>query len=558
MKKTRMVNPFGRKDYGLTPLLLIISLLFSSCSYDEILDEKTTVAATESTLLQSDASSCPTITAYTDQPVGYSGRNDMAVLRNFFFSGSICEDNLTISPKNALWNTESAYANNIGAHGMRSINGERGCSLDAYGKFIPSPGLKTHLTVLHARQWDPHIVVGQQKPAHLPGRACHWTAGQWDAYEKYAYECLKFIMNDYKEGFDEAIIEVSNEVDIAGAIGYWFVDGNWVTNGDVKAYNGLIKCYAQWSDAVKRFNKNHPGKRVKLFGAGFTVYTMWWWKSNNWATKLIEDCKRNNWQLDAVAFHQYGAEMLGSRPDYSGGRNPKFESTIKTIQDKLNSVGFTRTEIWMTEWGCSTWFRTERLKNNYRPVGGAFAAAFMHIALNSGVDGMVPLRLRDPNGTNNWTSVGSLATNNGIIYPKPIYNVFRMFYQMPGTRKKAEWKNSNYQLGAIASSTSDQAGVLVYNYDWDNAQIVDRSLPHDVQVKIVSKGLTGTVKVKRYLMDNETSNLAKYVDAGRIPSLQDCELQMVEEYTAQSVNGTITLKTRTLGKSAVSLWLVSK
>lgn len=496
-----------------------------------------------------------TIVVKTNETVSTSGRNDIGVLRNYFFSGSPNDDNLTNGPNQALWPVTMDYTNAIGAHGMRSINGERDCSLDANGNFTPSNNLIRHLNILHDSQRDLHFIVGQSRPPVFPDGAWNWDAGQWNAYEDYAYKCIKYVMVDYKGGFQKSIIEVGNELDISGTEGYWFVDGKW-NNSDLKAYAGYIKCYAEWSDAIKRFNKDYPQKQVRLFGPAITTYTFWYTPNLNWGLKFIEDAKTNNWQFDGLSFHEYGAEMLGGRPDYSGGKLPSFKSVIKQLQDQLDLFGFTNTELWITEWGCTTWTGTERIKNNYRPVGGAFAAAFMHEGLDNGVDGMVPLRLRDENSSSGWDRLGCLATINGVVYPKPTYNVYRMFYQLPGQRKKTEWQNPNVQLGAIASASSDSIGVIVYNYDWDNQNIVDRSEPHDVQVKISGTNLPDSVTVRRFLMDAQTSNVAKYVDAGLVPSVADCELQKVEEYTVKPVGGIITLPTKTIGQSAVSLWLV--
>ena len=260
--------------------------------------------------------------------------------------------------------------------------------------------------------------------------------------------------------------------------------------------------------------------------------------------------------MDGVSFHQYGAEMLNRQPDYSGGRNPSFRSTIKKIQDKMTSLGYTNSEIWITEWGVSNWINTARVKNNYRNVGGAFVAAFMVDALDAGVDGIVPLRFRDPNGSNTWTEIGSLATNNYQVYPKPTYNVFRMFNMLPGVRRILAWQNQGNQLGAIASASSSQIGVIVYNYDWDDIHIIDKSVPHNVQIKIAKSGVSGNLTVKRYLVDKSHSNLGKYLDAGQAPVLADVDLEMVEQFTVQASNGSITLPARNLEQSATSMWVI--
>lgn len=549
--------------YNKSYLLFVYSLLFilTSCSQTEEMVENN---PSDRDVIASPAPAppvlIPTAIIHMDKTVSASGRNDMDVLRNYFYSGTIGNDNLTNNATQELWPVELNYAENIGVHGLRSINGERNSNLDPEGNFIPSNNLKTHLNTIHNHGWDLHLVVGQSKPKILEGNAWQWGPQQWKAYEDYAYKCLQFVMNEYRGGFQHSIIEISNEVDISGKTGYWFVEGTW-NNGDLKAYAGLIRCYEQWAKAVVHFERDFPEKRISLFGPAVTVYTIWWtpmWSKENWVLKFIDDCRANSWRLDGISFHQYGAEMLGQRPDYSEGKNPKFSSTIGQIRDKLNNNGFSATQIWITEWGCSNWVGTERYKNNYRPVGGAFAAAFMHDALDHGVDGIVPLRLRDPNSSDDWSEIGSLATINKTIYPKPIYNVFKMFYQLPGERKKVEWKKPDVQLGAIASASQDRIGVIVYNYDWDDIKIVDRCLSHEVQVKVGTKNFTGPVKVKKFTVDSQHSNLARFVDIGQLPVIEESELQLVDEYEVIAANDTITLKSARMEASSVSFWVLSK
>ncbi|MGV8134248.1 MAG: hypothetical protein AB2L20_03455 [Mangrovibacterium sp.] len=561
MKKAKTVNPSRTKGFRSLVYFPILSLLFlvGACSEEETFteDPQAVAAATEYNLLLSSAtSSTPTIIVDADRSYNTSGKNDMDVVRKFFYSGSINNDNLSCNSTKSLFSEEAEYGQAIKLRGARAINAERGCYLDANGNVIASMALKSALDNIHNHDWQLHLVVGQEKPKHLSGYAWQWNATQWNAYENYAYKILLHSMNNYRGGFQTGMVEVSNEVDIAGPYGYWCVEGKWA-HGDLNAFYGIMRCYAEWSDAVKRFNQNHPGKRVKLIGPAMTVYTMWWKRdSGNWALKFLEECKAKNYQMDGVSFHQYGAEMLNRQPDYSGGRNPSFKSTIKKIQDKMKSLGYSNGEIWITEWGVSNWINTARVKNNYRPVGGAFAAAFMVDALDSGVDGIVPLRFRDPNGSDTWTEIGSLATNNYKIYPKPTYNVFRMFNMLPGFRRKLAWQNQGTQLGAIAASSNSQIGVIVYNYDWDDIHIVDNSIPHDVQIKIAKQGVNGDVRVKRYLIDKDHSNLGKYLDAGQSPVLEDVDLEKVEEIKLQASNGIITLPSRNLGQSAVSMWVI--
>jgi hypothetical protein len=142
-----------------------------------------------------------TVIIKANETVSISGRNDIGVIRNYFFSGSPNDDNLTNSPSQALWPVTMDYTNAIGDHGMRSINGERNCSLNANGNFTPSNNLIRHLNILHDSQRDLHFIVGQSRPPIFPDGARDWDAVRWNAYEDYAYKCIKYVMADYKGGF---------------------------------------------------------------------------------------------------------------------------------------------------------------------------------------------------------------------------------------------------------------------------------------------------------------------------------------------------------------------
>jgi hypothetical protein len=79
----------------------------------------------------------------------------------------------------------------------------------------------------------------------------------------------------------------------------------------------------------------------------------------------------------------------------------------------------------------------------------------------------------------------------------------------------------------------------------------------NVTVSFKNLQFSGPVTVDRYLIDAQTSNLNYWVAAGKLPpSVQASQLQKVESISAVATSGSLSLPTRQLGPSAVSMWVV--
>ncbi|HWI16007.1 MAG TPA: hypothetical protein VNT02_17215, partial [Burkholderiales bacterium] len=72
----------------------------------------------------------------------------------------------------------------------------------------------------------------------------------------------------------------------------------------------------------------------------------------------------------------------------------------------------------------------------------------------------------------------------------------------------------------------------------------------------INLAFNGDVTVERYLVDQDTSNIARYLDAGLAPDYNGSVLTLVERCAATVSGGSLVLPARILKPSAVSLWIV--
>ena len=130
------------------------------------------------------------------------------------------------------------------------------------------------------------------------------------------------------------------------------------------------------------------------------------------------------------------------------------------------------------------------------------------------------------------------ASGGVHYYPKPVANVFKMFNMMTGTRNAVTVSptGSASNLGAFVTSDANSASVLVHNY---NSSVFNNNASSTVETPenfTIGFGnlwgpnpYTGNVKIKRYLVDANTSNLYAFLKPdGTHPSP---ELQLVGEIT---------------------------
>ncbi|MDF3059107.1 MAG: glycosyl hydrolase 39 family protein [Rariglobus sp.] len=490
-------------------------------------------------------------TAAVNSAVNYSelgsGMDDLARLRGYFDTATLPYDSPTIVNE-TKWRMDQLRANSF-----RSITDANGTYLNGT-TFVSSTPLTEKLDLYKDKGLSlPHIVVGSHQPSHLSGSAWLWTPAQWDQYEEYCYKFIKHVMTDYRGGWNEVRFEITNEMEVAET--YWSVNGSW-SPGHLNRYNGFLKIYREWAQAAQRF-ANETGKQPRVMGPVTGVGSFLYWTDCPWYQWFIRDVVAEGLRFDAFTLHFYGpSDTVGSQPDYYGDRIA-FSTMITAIRNELISKGRSGTPIYVTEWGACDWFSRQNLMDavNPTPVGGAWTAAFLREMLTTRIDDAVMLYFREPN-ENGWNEIAPLGSFGKVTYPKPSFNVLRMFAALPGTRKQVATSNWHGDLGVIASASADQIGVLVHNFNFDANNVLDKTEARSVTLTVSGAPFSGQQTVRRYLVDANNSNVDQYLLAGQKPPLSKCELKLAETFTVTFSGGSAILPARTLGKSAVSLFLI--
>jgi xylan 1,4-beta-xylosidase len=477
---------------------------------------------------------------------------------------------------NGVGTETGKYMTRLGTNFMRQINVDRGASSvttnpsTGQKEFVPgtptdgAPKLEDVLKDARTYGYKPHIIVGQAKPNYLSGDAWTWTAATWEQYKEYAYRYVRYVVSEYEgSGFATSLFEVGNEPSIAPVKDIWTQkpasDG---TVTDEQRYQHTKTLYAIWQEAVTKVASETPNRQVWVAGPaeGPNYVT-----SFNWPGRFIDDVAANNWRLNYYTFHAYGdtAAVGNSAPHPDFGY---LKDYLQSIRNKLASVGRGNTWVAITEWGGSgATYDPQLSRINYTHEAASWTVAFARDMVHKGLKDAVLLLMRD-NKDGSQTEgaandVSFIHLKNGVEYPKPIYNACRMFGLLPGTRKQAILPSAQTNLVAIASSNQNSVGTVVANYkylfDFPNKNFTDQSNPDEpVTVQFSNLPFSGRAIVQRYLIDANTSNLAKYLDAGQTPDPNGTQLQKLPDTEVDVVNGSVTLPQVTLGKAATSLWVI--
>lgn len=118
-------------------------------------------------------------------------------------------------------------------------------------------------------------------------------------------------------------------------------------------------------------------------------------------------------------------------------------------------------------------------------------------------------------------------------------NVFKMFNMMTGTRNAvtvSPTSGATSNLNAFATSDETSASVLVYNYNssvFNDQGSSQAETPESFTLTLENlwspTAYTGTITVKRYLVDSKSTNLYAFLKPeGNHPSP---DLQLVQEFT---------------------------
>jgi Putative Ig domain/IPT/TIG domain len=491
------------------------------------------------------------VTVDASQTVSETGKDDLAAAKNIYRSASAPEADGGLFPD---WNLISSE---FEMKRMRNINGLGDCALDPSGKLTGCSRLNNDLLNMNHFGLTPHVVVGQWAPSSIGGNPLQWGTTQWAQYDALCYAIVNYVANQYGgTGFSEALFEVENEMDITtDPRALWLTTTPNVGQGDPSRFSQFDTVYSHWAKAVDTVAKQNPNKQIRIAGPASGFWTVIYGSGQMWQNQIIQKYAAQKTRLDVISLHDYGDDPYD------------LAKSAQSIRATLNANGNSQAEIWISEWGPSDIEQGPLGAINGSNIGAAWAIDFLLQALKGTITGGSFLEVRDNQGHDtagvnadmsepSWNHV-----ENSVEYPKPIANTFSMVDRMTGTRKSVAVNAAKPDLYALASSDSTSASLVVSNYNYVSSYAKqtasDASKNENVSVAFKNLSFSGPVTVDRYLIDGQTSNLNYWVAAGKTPpSVKATQLQKVESFSANSVNGTVTLPERQLGPSAVSLWIV--
>jgi hypothetical protein len=363
----------------------------------------------------------------------------------------------------------------------------------------------------------------------------------------------------------------------------------YLYGGDVRRMDRGIspvhKIFADAVDSVRQEIHNDPilsvkyaGKTIEmdgpalagisfLFNPGLGIPTMeevFLEQILNPATTLNSgtDKARFNSSLDRFSFHYYGT---------SDGAAPfsMLRQLVATAKQKLDDLGKSNVKLFVSEWGPAVLELNSPVDINYSHKGAAWAAAFLveAVALKISMGSFLILDdyVTDPNippMLNQPSLLHKRVDYDGTVhyYPKPATNVFKMFARMKGERRPVTLSTTatSSNLGAFATSDPQgtSADIVVYNYNHalvfqnGNGSLQDTAEEFTVRFDNLPDG---PVKVERYLVDADTSNLKAFiVDYDHNP-----DLYAVQTLYLQVNNGQLTLPSTEL-KLGVTHWRITR
>ena len=317
---------------------------------------------------------------------------------------------------------------------MRNINGLGDCALDATGNLTGCSRLNDDLQNIKARNLTPHVVVGQWVPPSIAGNPLQWGTAQWAQYDALLLcDCHNYVVSQYGgTGFSEALFEVENEMDITTDPRIcWLTTTPTVGQGDPSRFTQFDTVYSHWARAVTTVAELNPDKKILIAAPATGFWSVYYGSGSLWQNQIIKEYAAQGLRLDVISLHIYGGEAND------------LVKYAQSIRDALIASGYSRTEIWVTEWGASSSGSGVYAAINGSHQAAAWAIDFLLQALKGTVTGGSFLEVRDNSGHDtagisadmdaaSWNHV-----ENSIEYPKAIANAFSMIDRMNGTRKLA-------------------------------------------------------------------------------------------------------------------------
>ena len=418
------------------------------------------------------------------------------------------------------------------------------------------PRLKAHFRSCRAVGASPHMIIapgaGQKDGRErLPPGVVTKNRIDWARFRNYCKALFGYVL--IESGFAQASFVVGNEPDIAVAI-------TGQGKGQRVNYEHYLDTYRQVAGAAREYEKENPGRRVRLGGPALAWAFSFRYGDFNWTERFLQDVGREKIKLDFLGTHFYG-----NLSPLAGKRKSGFPSFSRMMQmtrqwrDKYTPG----VPIHMTEWGASYHTSNEPASViNGNHVGAAFAAAFLNKMLETGVDRAIYLVTTDIRSQEDgkWVNVWgwpSLFVNPNVhgFHSKAPYNVFKMLAMMAPRRVEAVAPDNRIDC-IVSRDDKKRLTALVWNYH----RTVQESGPGieaaghatvAIQVQDASKLWKAPVRYRRWLVSETVSNAYHLFSAGQ-PLDQRCELQQVDGGTAPIVNGMLSLKFQ-MPPSSVSL-----
>jgi hypothetical protein len=486
------------------------------------------------------------------QNVSETGGNDVAAARALFRSASYPESNGGLE-------SSATLLNGIGTSYSRTINAEDTSYVDIAGNFFPSNRIQWNLEWIKRYGYNAHVIVGQRQPGFIATAASQWSAAQWNTYQDYADKFVRYVAVQYaSSGFQETIFEVGNEIDITQDVrDLWTLANPGVPQGDDTRYQHYMRVFQVWSRAVDRIARENPGRTIRIAGPALGGQSLFL-SGQFWHERFIADVTAGGMRLDMLTHHFYG-DILNGWANVPGS---SLRAQLQRMRRALVAYGLSALPIAITEYGPSEGSDSVFGHINYSHESAAWAAMFVQEALAGTATAGSYLIVRDNFGasTTGAQTVASLThIQDGIDYPKPNYNAFRMYTMLPGTRKAVTLPSAQPDVRAFASADATSAGLIAYNYNfrfnWPS-DFTDLTVNENVAPAFTNLPFDGAVGVERYLVDQDSSNIAMYLDNGTPLNYDGTMLKRVESCAATVEQGALILPSRVLRPSAVSLWLV--
>lgn len=360
-------------------------------------------------------------------------------------------------------------------------------------------------------------------------------------------------------------------------------------NGDVRRLGrNLLPVQKIFASAITAVNtefsngKLYDGKKIEIAGpamAGWNLLVRPQGTGPSLEEQFIDQTfnpyalpygAKFNMPLDRFSFHYYGSiEALRSTTvehacDDVTQPFALFEQMTNAYKAKLNAFNINNVPLFLSEWGPSSCPSSDV---NFSHKGAAWVAAFLPEALAQGVTMGSFLTIEDrlvyggPAATSLIGGASLLHTygdaSSYTFLPKPPMNVFKMYSLMSGLRNQVTVTpaGSSSHLNAFVTSDQNSTSVMVYNFDpylvFNNDANARTDTPENFSISVSNMfktvGYSGSVKVERYVVDANHSNLAYFLQHQSDTPSPDPSLQKLPDTTATVVNGALQLASQSLG-----------